>query len=94
MRRLRARRLHSGFLPTAESGPLRKNRQIAAQHFPLPGGVKTRLPLLPFQMMGWRPPLVSDPPEVGQHNDEVLAEIGYDGEGIARLRSAGMLGPR
>ena len=28
----------------------------------LPGGVKTRLPLLPFQMMGWRPPLVSDPP--------------------------------
>ena len=60
----------------------------------LPGGVKTRLPLLPFQMMGWRPPLVSDPPEIGQHNDEVLAEIGYDGEGIARLRSAGMLGPQ
>ena len=60
----------------------------------LPGGVKTRLPLLPFQMLGWRPPLVSDPPEVGQHNDEVLAEIGYDGEGISRLRSAGMLGPR
>ena len=28
----------------------------------LPGGVKTRLPLLPFQMFGWRPPLVSDPP--------------------------------
>jgi hypothetical protein len=24
----------------------------------------------------------------------VLAEIGYDGQGIARLRSAGMLGPR
>ena len=60
----------------------------------LPGGVKTRLPLLPFQMMGWRPPLVSDPPQIGQHNDEVLAEIGYDGEGIARLRSAGMLGPK
>ena len=32
----------------------------------LPGGVKTRLPLLPFRMLGWRPPLVSDPPEVGQ----------------------------
>jgi crotonobetainyl-CoA:carnitine CoA-transferase CaiB-like acyl-CoA transferase len=56
--------------------------------------VKTRLPLLPFQMLGWRPPLVSDPPEVGQHNDEVLTEIGYDSEGIGRLRSAGMLGPR
>ena len=60
----------------------------------LPGGVRTRLPLLPFQMMGWRPPLVSDPPEIGQHNDEVLAEIGYDGAAIARLRSAGMLGPK
>jgi crotonobetainyl-CoA:carnitine CoA-transferase CaiB-like acyl-CoA transferase len=60
----------------------------------LPGGVQTRLPLLPFQMLGWRPPLVSDPPEIGQHNDAVLAEIGYDGPGIARLRSAGLLGPQ
>jgi crotonobetainyl-CoA:carnitine CoA-transferase CaiB-like acyl-CoA transferase len=60
----------------------------------LPGGVKTRLPLLPFQIFGWRPPLVSDPPEIGQHNDEVLAEIGYDRAGIAALKSAGMLGPK
>jgi crotonobetainyl-CoA:carnitine CoA-transferase CaiB-like acyl-CoA transferase len=60
----------------------------------LPGGVKTRLPLLPFQMMGWRPPLVSDPPEVGQHNDQVLGEIGYDKAGIAALQAAGTLGPR
>ena len=60
----------------------------------LPGGVKTRLPLLPFQMMGWRPPLVSNPPEIGQHNDEVLAEIGYDAPGIVGLRTAGLLGPR
>jgi len=60
----------------------------------LPGGVKTRLPLLPFQMFGWRPPLTSDPPEIGQHNDEVLAEIGYDKAGIAALAAAGTLGPR
>jgi crotonobetainyl-CoA:carnitine CoA-transferase CaiB-like acyl-CoA transferase len=60
----------------------------------LPGGVKTRLPLLPFQMLGWRPPLVRDPPEIGQHNDEVLAEIGYDAAAIADLKSAGMLGPK
>jgi len=57
----------------------------------LPGGVKTRLPLLPFQMFGWRPPLLSDPPEVGQHNDEVLAAIGYDEPGIAALKSAGIV---
>ena len=60
----------------------------------LPGGVKTRLPLLPFQMFGWRPQLISDPPEIGQHNEEVLAEIGYDKAGIDGLRSGGTLGPR
>jgi crotonobetainyl-CoA:carnitine CoA-transferase CaiB-like acyl-CoA transferase len=60
----------------------------------LPGGVKTRLPLLPFQMFGWRPPLTRDPPEVGQHNDEVLAEIGYDKAAIAGLKAASLLGPK
>ena len=60
----------------------------------LPGGVKTRLPLLPFQMFGWRPQLLTDPPEIGQHNDEVLAEIGYDRPGVAALKSAGLLGPK
>jgi len=59
----------------------------------LPGGVKTRLPLLPLQIFGWRPPLSSDPPAVGQHNDEVLAGIGYDKAGIAGLRSSRLLGP-
>ena len=60
----------------------------------LPGGVRTRLPLLPFQMLGWRPPLVSDPPTVGQHNEQVLTEIGYDAAAIAALGAANMLGPR
>ena len=60
----------------------------------LPGGVKTRLPLLPFQMFGWRPQLITDPPEIGQHNEEVLAEIGYDVAGVAGLKSAGLLGPK
>jgi crotonobetainyl-CoA:carnitine CoA-transferase CaiB-like acyl-CoA transferase len=59
----------------------------------LPGGIQTRLPLLPFQMMGWRPPLTADPPTIGQHNDEVLAALGYDAGGIAALKNAGMLGP-
>ena len=59
----------------------------------LPGGVKTRLPLLPFQMFGWRPPLLTDSPEIGQHNDEVLAEIGYNKVEIEALKAAGRLGP-
>jgi len=60
----------------------------------LPGGVQTQLPLLPFQIMGWRPPLLSNPPDIGQHNDEVLSEIGYDPAGIAGLKLAGLLGPK
>jgi len=53
----------------------------------LPGGVQTRLPLLPFQMFGWRPPLVTDPPSVGQHNEEVLRGLGYDSAAIEALGS-------
>jgi crotonobetainyl-CoA:carnitine CoA-transferase CaiB-like acyl-CoA transferase len=60
----------------------------------LPGGVRTRLPLLPFQMFGWRPPLVSDPPTIGQHNQEVLAALGYGAPEIARLNASGSLGPK
>ena len=60
----------------------------------LPGGVKTRLPLLPFQMFGWRPPLVSDPPSIGQHNEEVLAALGYGAPEIVRLNASGALGPK
>ncbi len=56
--------------------------------------MKTRLPLLPFEMLGWRPPLILDPPEIGQHNDAVLAEIGYDAPAIAALKAAGTLGPK
>jgi len=60
----------------------------------LSGGVQTRLPLLPFRMLGWRPPLAADPPSVGQHNGEVLAAIGYDAGAIEVLGAAGLLGPR
>ena len=38
-----------------------------------------------FQMFGWRPPLTSDPPEIGQHNEEVLGALGYDAAAIAAL---------
>lgn len=55
----------------------------------LPGGVETRLPLLPFQLSGWRPPLTANPPTVGQHNAEVLAELGYGAAEIEALAKAG-----
>ncbi len=86
------------FAPVARPQDLFTNPHLLANgslaDTTLPGGVKTRLPLLPFQMFGWRPPLVRDPPEIGQHNDEVLAEAGYDPAGIAALKAAGVVGPK
>ena len=62
---------------------LRANGSLAPTT--LPGGVQTRLPLLPFQMFGWRPQLITDPPAVGQHNEEVLGGLGYDAAAIRAL---------
>ena len=86
------------FAPVAQPKDLFDNPHLLANGSLAPttlaGGVQTRLPLLPFQMLGWRPPLVADPPEIGQHNEAVLREIGYDAAGIAALETAGMLGPK
>ena len=32
------------------------------------------------------------PPLLGQHNEEVLAEMGYDSEAFAKLRESGAVG--
>ena len=60
----------------------------------LPGGVKTRLPLLPFQMMGWRPPLVCR-----SAGGRPAQRRGAGGDRLRRGRhrrakAAGMLGPQ
>jgi crotonobetainyl-CoA:carnitine CoA-transferase CaiB-like acyl-CoA transferase len=34
----------------------------------------------------------SMPPELGQHTDEILGELGLDGQAIAALRTAGAVG--
>jgi crotonobetainyl-CoA:carnitine CoA-transferase CaiB-like acyl-CoA transferase len=31
------------------------------------------------------------PPELGEHTEDVLREIGYDDEGLAKLRAAGAI---
>jgi crotonobetainyl-CoA:carnitine CoA-transferase CaiB-like acyl-CoA transferase len=59
----------------------------------LPDGRATTAPLLPLTLAGQRLPVRTDPPRLGQHNDELLAELGYGAAAIAALRRGGVIGP-
>jgi len=56
--------------------------------------VHTRVPLLPLALGGQRLPLRLNPPMLGEHNDELLASLGYSKADIARLRDDGVVGRR
>ena len=45
----------------------------------------------PLRLMATPPVLRRAPPTLGQHNDEVLAELGLDGAQVAALRQAGVV---
>ena len=59
----------------------------------LPDGRATTAPLLPLTLAGQRLPVRADPPRLGQHNDELLAALGYSAIDITALRRAGVIGP-
>ena len=60
----------------------------------LPGGVKTRLPLLPFQMFGCGRRWSATRRKWASTTTRCWSEIGYDAAGIAALKAAGVLGPK
>ena len=51
----------------------------------LPGGVHTKLPLLPLRLGDTPRGIRRDPPQIGEHSREILAEIGYAPAEIDRL---------
>ena len=51
----------------------------------LPDGRATQTVLLPLAMDGQRPGVRLSPPQVGEHNTELLAELGYDAIKIEAL---------
>jgi crotonobetainyl-CoA:carnitine CoA-transferase CaiB-like acyl-CoA transferase len=43
----------------------------------------------PVRYDGEAPPLRSVPPELGEHTEEILAELGYDEEAMTKLKAEG-----
>jgi crotonobetainyl-CoA:carnitine CoA-transferase CaiB-like acyl-CoA transferase len=54
----------------------------------LPDGRATQVPLLPLMLGGERLGVRLQPPRLGEHGAELLAELGYDQAQIEALRSA------
>ncbi|HEY7106962.1 MAG TPA: CoA transferase [Acidimicrobiia bacterium] len=74
------------------------NEQLAhrglfeTEDHPVTGPIE--LPTLPFRVDGVDSWMARPSPTLGQHNDEVLAELGVDEGARAALRSAGVIGDR
>ncbi len=58
----------------------------------LPDGRQTKVPLLPITLEGERPGVRLDPPGVGQHSLELLAELGYSDLDIEALCQENVVG--
>ena len=56
------------------------------------GGATYRLPAPPMQFDGEAPRPQGPAPELGQHTEEILLELGHDWEQIGELRASGALG--
>ena len=59
-------------------------RQIATPAGPIAA-------LLPPATLSGAPAVMGDVPVVGSHNQAILAELGYDAEAIARLKTEGVI---
>ncbi|MDO9358339.1 MAG: CaiB/BaiF CoA-transferase family protein [Polaromonas sp.] len=58
----------------------------------LPDGRATSVPLLPFTLDGERPGVRLNPPALGEHSRDLLAELGYSLQEVAGLFDKGVAG--
>jgi crotonobetainyl-CoA:carnitine CoA-transferase CaiB-like acyl-CoA transferase len=54
-------------------------------------GERRRVAGNPLRMTGTPPRTAARPPELGEHTEQVLLELGFDWDGIERLRAAGAI---
>jgi crotonobetainyl-CoA:carnitine CoA-transferase CaiB-like acyl-CoA transferase len=89
-------------LPEALADPQLATRGVTHQFSDFPGGRPTTadtgagelpltVPLAAFKYAHGGPRVDTPPPTAGQHNDDLLQELGYDPEEIDRLRQAGTI---
>jgi crotonobetainyl-CoA:carnitine CoA-transferase CaiB-like acyl-CoA transferase len=52
------------------------------------------VPVAAFKLKHGGPRIDSPPPRFGEHNDQILAELGYSADQIARLRADKVIGER
>ncbi|WP_445288179.1 CaiB/BaiF CoA transferase family protein [Variovorax atrisoli] len=62
---------------------------VVEQEHPVLG--KIRLPNLPFRMSGGDTSITQVAPELGEHNAEIAASLGYDAAQIAEMQADGVL---
>lgn len=62
---------------------------VVEQEHPVLG--KIRLPNLPFRMSGCDTSITQVAPELGEHNTEIAASLGYDAAQIAEMQADGVL---
>jgi crotonobetainyl-CoA:carnitine CoA-transferase CaiB-like acyl-CoA transferase len=58
---------------------------------PLDNGAQIRVPAMPFQFSADGPQITRRPPRMGEHNDEILAELGYPSDEIEKLHDGGVI---
>ena len=72
------------------------NPQVLARNMvadiPHPNVQELRVPNSPLKLAATPPSVRRPPPLLGQHNEEILSELGYSLEDVTRLRSDGVIG--